>query len=155
MRKWITLKQSYRSCSISVRLASKKKKRGGGGKKRKEKPKSISDENTNMVRECSSFQVMHKFTVAPALRNRSKVTRARTSFQIASLQNHFNFLCVVLHPDRGSELWARWPDDKARPLPDGTVNKQTGSKKMCSSSYHRRCIMLMENMSPSFKRPCF
>lgn len=101
MRKWITLKQSYRSCSISVRLASKKKKGGGG---RKEKPKSISDENTNMVRECSSFQVMHKFTVAPALRNRSKVTRARTSFQIASLQNHFNFLCVVLHPDRGSEL---------------------------------------------------
>lgn len=97
MRKWITLKQSYRSCSISVRLASKKR-----GKK--EKPKSISDENTNMVRECSSFQVMHKFTVAPALRNRSKVTRARTSFQIASLQNHFNFLCVVLHPDRGSEL---------------------------------------------------
>lgn len=51
--------------------------------------------------------------------------------QIASLQNHFNFLCVAGHTDAAGELWACWPDDKAWPLPDGTVNKQTGSKR-CS-----------------------
>lgn len=89
----------------------------------------ISGEHFYMVRKYGQFQVIHKFTDAMDVKNKFKVTWARTSLQIASLQNHFNFLCAAPHPDRGSELWARWPDDKARPRSDGAVNKQTGSKR--------------------------
>lgn len=70
-------------------------------------------------------------TVSNPVGNTAKVTQAKTSLQIASLQNHFNFLCVALHWGRSCESWACWPDDKARPLPDATVNKHTGSKR-CS-----------------------
>lgn len=79
-------------------------------------------------------------SVTWTLNNKTKVTWARTSFQIALLQNHFNFICATLHPDRGGDLRVCWPDDKARPLPDGTVNKQPGSKKMLSSGNH--CSMV-------------
>ena len=98
----MTVKLKHTAQSTVQRLISINSRRSLAVNK---KPNDISDEITNTALEYSSFQVVHKFPVAPALRNKTQGDlRLGHLYQIASLQNHFNFLCVALHPDRGGEL---------------------------------------------------
>lgn len=84
--------------------------------------------NTNAVVEKSSIQVVRDLLSYGRRETNPRWPGRGCLSELLHCRIIFIFY-VLPGIQTGSELWARWPDDKARLLPDATVNKQTGVEK--------------------------